>query len=112
LRTFIGGAHDPEAVDLEDEELVAIARRDIAGVLGTEGPPILSRVYRWRRAGAQHIVGHLARMAEIDERLKLLPGLFLAGSGFRSTGIPDCITDGRAAGAAAARYDREAQGAT
>jgi protoporphyrinogen oxidase len=27
--------------------------------------------------------------------------LFVAGSGFRSVGIPDCVADGRAAAAAA-----------
>jgi oxygen-dependent protoporphyrinogen oxidase len=103
LRAFIGGAHDPEAVDLGDDELVAIACRDLGGVLGIGTAPALARVYRWRRAGAQHTVGHLARVAAIEARLQTLPGLFVAGSGFRSTGIPDCIADGRAAGGAAGR---------
>jgi protoporphyrinogen/coproporphyrinogen III oxidase len=104
LRVFIGGAHDPDAVDLGDAELVTIAQRDIADVLGITQPPSLARVYRWRRAGAQHNVGHLARLADIEERLTRWPGLLVAGSGFRSTGIPDCIADGRAAGAAASRF--------
>jgi protoporphyrinogen/coproporphyrinogen III oxidase len=102
LRVFIGGAHDPEAVDLGDDELVAIAQRDIADVLGIAQAPAFARVYRWRRAGAQHNVGHLARLADIEQRLTRWPGLLVAGSGFRSTGIPDCIADGRAAGAAVA----------
>jgi protoporphyrinogen oxidase len=32
------------------------------------------------------------------------PGLFVAGSGFSSIGIPDCVAHGRAVGAAAADY--------
>jgi protoporphyrinogen oxidase len=43
-------------------------------------------------------------MTRLEERLAALPGLFVAGSGFRSIGIPDCVADGRAAGAAAAGF--------
>jgi oxygen-dependent protoporphyrinogen oxidase len=58
-------------------------------------------VYRWRRAGAQHNVGQIARVSEIERRLSADRGIFVAGSGFRSVGIPDCVADGRAAAAAA-----------
>jgi oxygen-dependent protoporphyrinogen oxidase len=96
LRAFIGGAHDPDVVDLEDDELARIARRDLERVLGITAPPVLTRVYRWRRAGAQHNVGQRARMEALERRLAHHPGLFVAGSGFRSVGIPDCIADARA----------------
>jgi oxygen-dependent protoporphyrinogen oxidase len=105
LRVFVGGAHDPAAVDLSDNELVGTATRDVTPVVGIrDAAPVLARVHRWRRAGAQHNVGQLARLAEIDGRLTRHEGLFVAGSGFRATGIPDCIADGRAAAAAAATY--------
>ena len=94
LRAFIGGAHDPDVVDLSDDELVAIARRDLGAVLGVSAAPTLTRVYRWRRVGAQHLVGHLDRVHEIERRLAPR-GIFVAGSGFRATGIPDCVADGR-----------------
>jgi protoporphyrinogen/coproporphyrinogen III oxidase len=97
LRAFIGGATDPEAVSLPDDELIAIASRELSAVLGISGLPDLARVYRWQRAGAQHNVGHLDRIARLEARLAGLPGLYVAGSGFRSIGIPDCIADGRAA---------------
>jgi len=101
LRTFIGGAHDPDVVDLSDDQLVSIARRDLGAVLGITAPPYLARVYRWRRAGAQHTVGHLERVAEIERRLAPR-GIFVAGSGFRSVGIPDCVADARRVAGAAA----------
>ncbi|MGH9372020.1 MAG: protoporphyrinogen oxidase [Vicinamibacterales bacterium] len=106
LRAFIGGAHDPGAVDAGDAELVDVALRDLSGVLGISGQPVLARVYRWRNAGAQHHVGHRARMVGLGERLRALPGLFVAGSGFGSIGIPDCIAHGRSAAAAAVNYVR------
>jgi len=96
-RAPAGGAHDPDAVDLPDDRLIDIASRDLAGVLGIAGPPALARAYRFCRAGAQHAVGQLARVQEIGARLSRHPGLLVAGSGFRSVGIPDCIADGRAA---------------
>jgi oxygen-dependent protoporphyrinogen oxidase len=103
LRTFIGGAHDPHVVDLSDDELVAIARRDLEAVLGITAAPHLARVYRWRRAGAQHTVGHLERVAEIERRLAPR-GIFVAGSGFRSVGIPDCVADARRVALAAVDF--------
>jgi oxygen-dependent protoporphyrinogen oxidase len=102
LRVFAGGAHDPGVVDLTDNEIVDLATREVAGVLGISGAPALARVFRWRLAGAQHNVGQIARTAEIESRLRQHGGVFVAGSGFRSVGIPDCIVDGRAAAAAAA----------
>ena len=112
LRAFIGGATDPGAVDLSDEELSAIAVRELTPILGLSGVPMLTRIDRWRDAGAQHHVGHLARLARFEQRLAALPGLFAAGSGFRAIGIPDCVADGRAAAATAAAFvsDRRAGG--
>jgi protoporphyrinogen/coproporphyrinogen III oxidase len=103
LRAFIGGATDPDAASLSDDELVAIAARELSTVLRISGDPELARVYRWQRAGAQHNVGHLDRITRLESRLAALPGLFVAGSGFRSIGIPDCIADGRATATLALR---------
>jgi oxygen-dependent protoporphyrinogen oxidase len=104
LRAFVGSAHDPAAVDLGDADMIDAVVRDLAPLLGIAGPPRLASVARWRRAGAQHTVGHIERVAAIDARLAAHGGLFVAGSGFRSVGIPDCIADGRAAAARAAQW--------
>jgi oxygen-dependent protoporphyrinogen oxidase len=95
LRTFIGGARDPRALDADDRELVARSMRALRPLLGIDGEPLFARVYRWNRANAQHEVGHAARLASIASRLERHPGLFLTGSGFRGVGIPDCIADGQ-----------------
>ena len=108
LRAFLGSAIDPSAVDLSDDELIAIATGELSGVLGLSGPPLLTWVHRWRDAGAQHTVGHLARMTRLEARLAHVPGLYVAGSGFRAVGIPDCVADGRSVAAAAAERLSEA----
>jgi oxygen-dependent protoporphyrinogen oxidase len=95
IRAFLGGAHDPDAVDLPDDDLVTTVRGDLADVMAITAEPSLARVFRWRGAGAQHTVGHLERVIEIEQRLRALGALYVAGSGFRSVGIPDCVADAR-----------------
>lgn len=102
LRAFIGGARDPGAMRLSDNDLRARAEAELRRILGITAPPLFTRLYRWERANAQHEVGHPQRMAAIDRRLAAWPGLFVTGSGFRGVGIPDCIADGRATAASAA----------
>jgi len=65
---------------------------------------VLSRVYRWEKANPQYPVGHLDRLADMDDRLTRLPGLFLAGAAYRGVGVPDCIRQGNEAAERAFKY--------
>ena len=96
MRTFVGGARDPHALERTDAELVAQSLSAVRPVLGITGEPTFVRVYRFPRASAQHEVGHSERMASIDRLVGTHPGLFVTGSGFRGVGIPDGIADARA----------------
>ena len=109
LRGFLGGAHDPAMLERSDVELAAIAFGELAAILSISGAPMLTRVFRGPLATPQYNVGHLARIREIDDRLPQIPGLFLTGSGYRGTGIPDCVADGRLVGAQAATLARRAR---
>jgi protoporphyrinogen/coproporphyrinogen III oxidase len=104
MRTFHGGARDPQALERSDAELIKTSLAAVRPLLGLDGEPMFTRVYRWERSNAQHEVGHLDRMAAIDRALATHPGLFITGSGFRGVGIPDCVADGRKVGAAAAAW--------
>jgi oxygen-dependent protoporphyrinogen oxidase len=104
LRAFVGGTRDPEALDRSDAALVAQSLAALTPLLGIRAKPLFSRVYRFERANAQHEVGHLARVAELERALSRHPGLFLTGSGFRGVGIPDCVADGRAIARKAAEW--------
>jgi oxygen-dependent protoporphyrinogen oxidase len=96
LRTFVGGARDPGALEQPDEALIERSLAALTRLLGVRSEPVLARVYRWERGNAQHEIGHLARMAAIERALARHPGLYVTGSGFRGVGIPDCVADGRA----------------
>ena len=104
LRGFLGGAADPNILDRTDDELRQAVLGEMATLLDIRGEPIVSRVYRWPRGSAQHEVGHHARLAAFDARLERYPGLYATGSGFRGSGIPDCVSDARKVGAEVAAF--------
>jgi oxygen-dependent protoporphyrinogen oxidase len=95
LRGFLGGVRHPGSAAGSDEELAARVHNEMAPVLGLQGWPVLTRVYRWPSATPQIEVGHRARMAALQARLRAHPGLVLTGSGLMGTGIPDCVADAR-----------------
>ncbi len=106
LRAFLGGGRDPHRLERPDEELVATARDELTATMGITGEPVFSQLFRWTRQSPQYEVGHLSRVSTIERRVASIPGLFLAGSGFRAIGIPDCIADGRDTAARAAEFLR------
>ncbi|HEY7514933.1 MAG TPA: protoporphyrinogen oxidase, partial [Vicinamibacteria bacterium] len=113
LRGFLGGARDPDVLELDDDALVSTLRSEMREVLGLRGEPVFVRVFRWPGGTPQLEVGHLGRLARIESRSLSVPGLFLAGAGLRATGIPDVVADAtRTAGALAAAVGPLIQGAS
>lgn len=102
LRAFVGGARRPDLVELEDDTLVATVRAELRALLGITADPVLVRIDRYRRGMPQYAVGHLDRVAAIEQRVTALPGLALAGAAYRGVGIPDCVRSGEAAADAVA----------
>jgi oxygen-dependent protoporphyrinogen oxidase len=99
LRCFFGGAGNDAVLDETDESLVAIAREELRTILGLTASPIFTGISRWPRSMAQYIVGHGARLQEIESMAAAIPGLHLAGNAYTGIGIPDCIRMGRQAAA-------------
>jgi oxygen-dependent protoporphyrinogen oxidase len=91
IRCFVGGAWQESLVDLEDQDLVQAVREELKTTMGIDATPVFTRVYRWKKANPLYTVGHLDRMARIEDHVKQHPGLFLTGSAYYGVGIPDCI---------------------
>jgi oxygen-dependent protoporphyrinogen oxidase len=89
---MIGGAHDPAAVGLDDEQLVAVAREGLRLAMGIEAAPRFTHVQRWSRGIAQYVVGHAERAALIEERGRVV-GLFATGQALRGVGVNDVIRE-------------------
>lgn len=104
FRVFLGGAKRPLPSGAPDDELRAIALQEMRDVMGITAPPVLCRVDRFDRAMPQYHVGHLDRVATIASLASRVPGLYLAGAAYGGVGIPDCISSGTRAAAAAWRY--------
>ena len=99
LRCFLGGSRDEQVLQFPDQEILDIVREELRQVLGLTAEPLFTRVYRWKRAMAQYTVGHLERIERIERLRKQLPGLALAGNGYRGIGVPDCVRSGEEAAA-------------
>lgn len=97
LRAFVGGALQPEVVELDDDELIARVRADLRTLLGIGRAPMFAEVSKWERSMPQYFVGHLDRVRNIDARVARIPGLALAGNAFNGPGLPDCIHSGESA---------------
>lgn len=98
---FIGGALDPDAVDLPDDTLVSLVRRaqqqafgHLSG--GRELPCSFTAVVRWRDALPQYRVGHRDNMEQVLRATEAtLPGLTLAGSHLQGVSVSDAAASGQ-----------------
>ncbi len=95
VRVFFGGSRTPQTFHLDDRDLLATVRGELAEILGIQAEPLFHRIYRWPRAQPQYDVGHLERVAAIEAALP--PEVRVVGSPYRGVGIPDCIHQGREA---------------
>lgn len=88
---MVGGAKRPDLVELDEEALVKLAREELRELAGVTAEPSFTDVVRWKRGIPQYNVGHLARVAAIDEDLTRLPGLYLTGNAYKGVSLIDCI---------------------
>ena len=97
IRCFLGGTRDEAVLQLPDDEILGIVREELRQILRLNAEPVFTRIYRWKGAMAQYIVGHLERLQRIESLLKQLPGLALAGNAYRGIGVSDCVRSGEEA---------------
>lgn len=95
MRVMLGGATDPEAVDLDDDSILEVVRRELKVAMGVEATPRLVHIVRHRTGIPQYTVGHLERLARAEERLAQWPGLALAGNAYRGVSMNACIADAK-----------------
>jgi oxygen-dependent protoporphyrinogen oxidase len=101
LRAVVGRSGRHPALDLDDDDLVAKVHEDLARMLGLKDAPRSHLVTRWEKGLPQYTVGHLDRVTGAELALAQRGPAFLAGAGYRGSGIPDCIKGANEAAAAA-----------
>jgi protoporphyrinogen/coproporphyrinogen III oxidase len=101
LRVSAGRDGDERALAMSDDELCDVVLAELREIMGLRAEPDAVRISRWPDAFPQYRPGHgdlVDRIVASAERE--LPGLHLAGAGYRGIGLPACIRQGQEAATA------------
>jgi oxygen-dependent protoporphyrinogen oxidase len=90
MRALCGGWQRPEVVGWDDGHLLTAVRQELHLAMGIQAEPVFHRIVRWDRAIPQYHLGHLERVAAIEERAARYTGLWLGGNAFHGVAINDC----------------------
>jgi oxygen-dependent protoporphyrinogen oxidase len=110
LRVFVGGANQEQLVSLDDDEMLRMIQEELKEIMDVEGDPILTKIYRWEKSMPQYLVGHLEKVARMEERTNLQPGLFLTGCAYKGIGISDSVHDAEIVAERAVEYLKKMKG--
>jgi protoporphyrinogen/coproporphyrinogen III oxidase len=88
---MMGGATNPAASGLSDEEILARTTADLRDIMGIEARPEFVRIFRHPQAIPQYLAGHARRLAAIGDSLRGHTGLFITGNAFFGIGLNDCV---------------------
>ena len=91
LTSFIGGASDPQAIFLSQEELVATVHKEINPVLDIRQCAVFSHVQIHPQAIPQYNLGHGERLASVARERLPYSSLWLTGNYFRGPAIGTCV---------------------
>jgi oxygen-dependent protoporphyrinogen oxidase len=104
LRAFFSGERWMRATD---SELIALAQKELSGILGALPVPAIKLARRMPRSLPQYAVGHLERIAALHTRMP--QGLQLIGNAYSGVGIPDLIREARRAAHASHTVTKRAE---
>ncbi len=96
MRAFFGSRSAEALAAQSDDAIADRALEQLRDILGPIPAPTFHSVRRWPRSLPQYEVGHLDRIAQLEQIVAQVPGLHLLGNSYRGVGIPDLIRDARA----------------
>ncbi len=95
LRVSVGRHGDDRAKQMSDEALAQAVVSELSPLLKISGDALDQRVSRWDDSFPQYLKGHQSLVKQIEDELAIeLPGVLLAGAGYRGLGVPACIRQG------------------
>jgi oxygen-dependent protoporphyrinogen oxidase len=97
LRTSLGRFREEATLQVDDAELVARSRADLAALAGITGSPVAVHVQRWGGGLPQYAAEHVDRVRAIEDAVAAVPGLAVAGAALHGVGVPACVGTARAA---------------
>ncbi|MFF2018223.1 MULTISPECIES: protoporphyrinogen oxidase [Paenibacillus] len=103
LRCYVGRSGDEQNVELPDDALAELVRKDLREIMGITAKPLFTEITRLRHSMPQYPVGHPAAIARLrSEMAESLPGVYAFGAGYDGIGMPDCIKQAKLLAEAAA----------
>jgi protoporphyrinogen/coproporphyrinogen III oxidase len=94
--TFLGGRRDPARAAAPDAELLQTVQRELTRLVGVSEPPLFNEITRWSRAIPQYALGHLQRIAAVEQAERDVPGLYFCANYRGGVSISDCVIHGEA----------------
>jgi protoporphyrinogen/coproporphyrinogen III oxidase len=93
LRIIAGGDRDPAVCSLSDPELMDLAIKELAPILGIKSgaQPVFFHAVRHQPGLPQYEVGHLARVEAIEKALASVPGIYITGNSYRGLSVSKVV---------------------
>lgn len=104
VRALCGGWNRRDILTWDDQRLTSAVRAELGVAMGLVEPPVFEKIVRWERAIPQYHLGHLTRVAWIEDRAARYPGLFLGGNSYRGVALSDCTEQGSLLAKAISNY--------
>ncbi len=93
LRTMVGGAHDPAAIEIDDRDLMDLVAGDLKKTMELTAKPAERWIFKHEKGIAQYTPGHTARVERIEKLLADHPGVFVSGSSYGGISVNHCIAE-------------------
>lgn len=91
FRTMVGGDGDHASINLSDDELLEAVKKDLGEIIGINGEPEITRIYRWKYGIPQYRIGHSLIMASIEAELGRIGGIYIANNAYYGISLNDCV---------------------
>ena len=104
LRVSIGRHREEAVLQVPDDDLVAVARAEMAEATGLTAVPLDDHVQRWGGALPQYAVGHLGRVDRVRAAVERAGGagvgrVAVCGAAYDGVGVPAVVASARRAAA-------------
>ena len=100
VTVFIGGGRADTSsggvMQVSEADRLALVLRELGGYIGISGQPLWSEESYWPAAIPQYEVGHQQKVAQVDEALAHLPGLYLRSNWRDGVALGDCVENAQA----------------
>ena len=91
ITVFIGGGRGQEAMNLTSQQRVDLVLKELSPYLGIKGQPLWHEESFWPNAIPQYHLGHLQKVALVDEALAQFPGLYMRSNWRDGVALGDCV---------------------